>query len=80
MNSSQKVILKNQIKCNHCLDIIESKTRHDFIICSCGKVSVDGGREYLKRSFYFPDDYTEMTIYETMGEKEDRLLKEIGYG
>jgi len=61
MNSLQKVILKNLIKCNHCLDIIESKTRHDFKSCSCGRVSVDGGLSYLKRSFILPDDYIDLS-------------------
>jgi hypothetical protein len=26
-----------------------SKHRHDFVTCSCGTISVDGGQEYLKR-------------------------------
>ena len=44
-------ILVNKIKCNHCLDVIESKTVHDFVTCKCGCCSVDGGHDYLKRSF-----------------------------
>ena len=55
-------IKRNRIKCNHCGDIIESEYVHDFKSCSCGKVSVDGGCRYLKRSFTdSPDDYTEMS-------------------
>ncbi len=42
-------IITNKIQCKICGDIIESKTTHDFIWCSCGKVAVDGGKEYLKR-------------------------------
>lgn len=44
-----KYILKNEVKCNCCNDIIESTDTHDFKTCSCGKVSVDGGHDYLKR-------------------------------
>ena len=44
-------IITNKIQCKHCGDIIESKTVHDYIRCKCGKVSVDGGKEYLKRDF-----------------------------
>jgi hypothetical protein len=32
-----------------CKDVIESVHRHDFLSCSCGSISVDGGKEYLRR-------------------------------
>jgi hypothetical protein len=38
-------IIKNAIKCVHCGDIIESRHRHDFVTCSCGCCSVDGGTD-----------------------------------
>lgn len=44
-------ILKNSLKCNLCGDIIESTHVHDFKWCKCGRVAVDGGREYLKRVY-----------------------------
>jgi hypothetical protein len=46
-------IKTNKIQCNFCKDIIESVHRHDFKSCFCGRVSVDGGK-----------DYTELTEYE----------------
>ena len=42
-------IIKNCIKCLKCGDIIESESRHDFKTCSCGAISVDGGKDYLRR-------------------------------
>lgn len=54
-------IKTNKIQCNHCLDIIESTYRHDFKQCSCGKVFVDGGKDYLRRGFDHADDYTELS-------------------
>ncbi|MCK5603291.1 hypothetical protein KAR91_15515 [Candidatus Pacearchaeota archaeon] len=42
-------IIKNIIKCKACGDIIESVFRHSLKSCSCGKVSVYGGRISLKR-------------------------------
>ena len=57
-------IKTNKIKCNYCGDIIVSENRHDFIFCSCGKVAVDGGTDYLKRSYTnSTDDFTELTEY-----------------
>ena len=38
----------NKIQCKNCGDIIESKDLYDFKKCSCGKVAVDGGKEYFK--------------------------------
>ena len=42
-------IIRNAIQCKHCGDVIESKFTHDFVTCSCGASSVDGGHEYLRR-------------------------------
>jgi len=39
------------VRCGKCREIIESKHRHDFVTCSCGNLSVDGGNDYLKVSF-----------------------------
>lgn len=61
-------IIKNQVKCLKCGDIIESKNRHDFVTCSCGNVSVDGGKDYLRRTFHNKDDYEELSIVENTEE------------
>lgn len=42
-------IISNRAQCLECGDVIESKHRHDFVSCSCGKLFVDGGRDYLRR-------------------------------
>lgn len=42
-------IIRNRIKCLRCGDIIESKSTHNFVWCSCGSCAVDGGTSYLKR-------------------------------
>lgn len=41
----------NSAKCEECGDVLRSKNRHDFVTCSCGNLSVDGGSWYTKRSF-----------------------------
>lgn len=59
-----KKIKINKIKCNHCGDIIVSKSVYDFKVCSCGSVAVDGGNEYLRRTFKNSlDDFTELSEY-----------------
>ncbi len=58
-----KSIVVNKIKCNHCGDIIESTSVHDFKWCKCRTVYVDGGHDYLKRGFKnSPYDYTDLSI------------------
>jgi len=55
--------LKNSIQCKYCGDIIESKTVYDFVTCSCGRCSVDGDKEYLRR-LAEEDSYIELSIIE----------------
>lgn len=59
-------IFLNQAKCLLCNDVITSSHRHDFVTCSCGNLSVDGGSWYAKRLFSASiDDYEEMSVYYT---------------
>lgn len=59
--SNRPRIVKNSIRCNHCLEIIESIDNHDYIKCACGKVGVDGGLQYLRR-VGSPEDYEELSV------------------
>ena len=43
------MIIQNAATCLGCGDFIVSKHRHDFVTCTCGAISVDGGQEYLRR-------------------------------
>jgi hypothetical protein len=43
------MIIQNAASCNGCGDFIVSKHRHDFVTCTCGAISVDGGQAYLRR-------------------------------
>lgn len=52
------------MRCNLCNDVIVSESTHDFKTCSCGTVSVDGGKEYLRRSYVKEGDFTELSVYE----------------
>jgi len=61
-------------------EIIESLARHDYRQCGCGRVSVDGGREYLKRSGG-PLDFEELSEVEVVEEgesEEERQARDRG--
>ena len=42
---------QDAVACLDCGSVIYSTMRHDMHHCECGKVSVDGGREYLRCSY-----------------------------
>ena len=44
------MILKNSAMCGDCWQEIVSRHKHDYITCSCGQLSIDGGSSYLKRN------------------------------
>lgn len=57
-------IIENSAKCLKCGDKIVSKRRHDYVTCSCGNVSVDGGLDYCRRSFKEMDTWIDTSIWE----------------
>lgn len=64
-----KRIIVNKIKCKKCGDIIESKSRHDFVTCKCGAVSVDGGHDYLRRCAQSLDLIEDLSIEEDINDE-----------
>ncbi len=61
MEKKIEVMISNSIKCKKCGDVIESKSTNDYKRCSCGAVSVDGGKDYLKR-IGSEEDYEELSV------------------
>lgn len=57
-------IKTNKAKCLQCEEVIESTHRHDFVTCKCGSVSVDGGKDYLRRCYKERSDILELSEYE----------------
>jgi len=70
----RNLVITNKIQCNHCQDIIESKSVHDYRSCQCGKISVDGGKEYFRRGFQKDGDIVELSESLTI---EDSRIKEL---
>jgi len=38
----------SRAQCLDCLDIMESRHRHDFVKCKCGNAFLDGGNDYVR--------------------------------
>lgn len=62
---TKKKIIRNAVRCNNCHFVIESKTTHKVSFCSCGKVGVNGGLDYLRRLGNI-DDYEELSEWINM--------------
>lgn len=50
MKIMKDIVTLNKAQCRLCNDILESVHQYDFKTCSCGEISVDGGKNYIKRS------------------------------
>ena len=53
------MIVRNAARCLNCRDVVESRHVHDFVSCSCGQLSVDGGHDYARRCGSRYEDLTE---------------------
>ena len=78
-------IIKNAIQCKLCGDVIESTDRHNYVECKCGACAVDGGHDYLRRSYKENDCYIDLSVTEELDdiaekliEKNQTALKELG--
>jgi hypothetical protein len=71
----REVIVSNKVQCLVCGDTIESTHGHDFRTCSCGGVSVDGGKRYLRRCFEKADTWNDLS--ETYQEEREPYDWEI---
>ncbi|MBV1930047.1 MAG: hypothetical protein KUG81_11110 [Gammaproteobacteria bacterium] len=60
MEQEKLYIVSNQAKCLSCGDSIYSMHRHDYVSCSCGKLAVDGGQDYIRRNY--SGEYEEQSI------------------
>jgi hypothetical protein len=45
-NAGARKITKNAVRCKRCGDVIESRTVHEFVMCSCGACGVDGALNF----------------------------------
>ena len=54
-------IIKNAIQCKLCGEVIESTYRHEYVQCKCRACAVDGGHDYLRRSFKDKDCYIDLS-------------------
>lgn len=65
-------ITVNRAKCLKCNDVVESNNRHDFVMCSCESMSVDGGTDYIGRCGN-PKFIQDLSEYEEAPKNERKL-------
>ena len=69
-------IVKNAIQCKLYGEVIESTDRHNYVECKCGACAVDGGHDYLRRSFKEKDCYIDLSVTEEIDDIADKLIEE----
>lgn len=69
-------IVKNAIRCKICGDEIESTYRHEYVSCSCGACAVDGGHDYLRRSFASMDCFEDISVVVATEEEKAKVPDE----
>ena len=72
-NGKTYVLIRSSIQCVHCKDVLISLRRHDFMMCSCGLVGVDGGIELGGTILGDPRFYTDLSIWRTKTEPYEYL-------
>ena len=69
------------VQCYNCGDVIFSRARHDFHYCSCGKLGIDGGFNYMKISYdpvikynmvLFTLNVTKKELYDDWNKSKDK--------
>ena len=63
INTNRTNIVRNMCRCTVCNSIIESKARHDFVQCTCGRIFTDGGQDYIRRGFVDVTDIEDLTEF-----------------
>ena len=70
-NKLIKLLTKNSVKCLVCNTILESKHRHDFVMCQCpNETACDGGLEYQRTLAVDLDKVENLCKYIIMTEQE----------
>lgn len=57
------MLVYNAIACNNCHEVIESLHRHDYKVCKCGTVTIDGGLDYSICGYKKWSDVIELQVY-----------------
>ena len=68
--------MRNRAKCRSCNDIIESKSGHDWVQCSCKEIFVDGGQCYERYGYTEPENFCRLNDDDTENEEANKRLVE----
>lgn len=81
MTETKPTLVCNRIKCRGCKDVIESMHRHDYVVCSCKSVAVDGGVAHARRVVMGDFGYDDKSVFVEDGHEAVRkVFKRGSYG
>ncbi len=73
-------LYKNSATCLKCNTTLDSKHVHDYQVCKCGNLMVDGGLDYIKRGYKLPYQDTIKDMIEYYDPETGEIISEIEYG
>lgn len=75
--NKRKIIL-NRARCKNCGTFLESKHRHNFVVCDCFEdkenttgIFIDGGTDYLRRGGNL-DNFEDLSIVKIKDDNSNR--------
>lgn len=71
-------VMVNKARCLKCSSVIESIYRWDYVTCSCGAISIDGGRDYYVRRCGDLEAIEDLSLTESS--TYEKLRKEFTWG
>ncbi len=76
-NGKEYVLVRNSVQCRHCQDIVISMGLRDYIMCSCGRVGVDGGLYAGCSVIGHREDMIDLSVWRTKTEPYEYLNQNV---
>jgi hypothetical protein len=73
-NGKRFIQTVHEIQCMHCKEKLRSVHRHDFKMCSCNKVGIDGGAEAGNRILGALEDFEDLGRWRTESKPYEWIL------
>lgn len=80
MEGNIKKLIRNRAQCFECTDVIESKNRHDFVMCRCFSdkkmtgIFIDGGLDYIRSGAFKMENFIDLSEWEGEDDPEEKTI------
>jgi hypothetical protein len=74
-----KKLIRNRAQCLECMGILESKHRHDFVMCGCFSekkmtgIFIDGGLDYVRSGAFKMENFKDLSEWEGEDDPDETI-------